>query len=199
MNVVALIAFFLVPSQAASTSKSSNGLGFKNIATLHLGMTRASVEKALEPMGAGALELDETDACKPSAGVHLSSSAVYAQGRFRFDRKGGEKCDFVLRKDSLFDMDFDFKEGLQGDVVLGEHLKALGKPYKQDSSSATGVSYYFWKRGPSEVMLVINDRKGEALRKEVRDLSVDRQAEKILRDEEYRAKAETRKKIQNGL
>jgi hypothetical protein len=156
-----------------------NGAG-----AIRLGMNRAQVSSAAATMD-GMLTGGETVGCSTIDSVVFSSNPVYAAGEVRFERILGEKCDVPIRVDKAYNIELDYVEGIDAEALLDEHVRALGKPFK-DGDPEGGVAYYHWRKMPYSVLLVVNLRNGNPIRKEVRDIGMDleiKKAEKRMREQ----------------
>jgi hypothetical protein len=189
----------LVPHAFAAGGSSGGNLNVKRAGVIELGMSRADVLKAVEAMGGGKLESDVAGGCETSDSLRFTSNHVYSRGRLRFDRRVGEKCDIPIRIDKAYDIDLDFVEGLDGKVILQQLLKAFGNPYKKEGGPDSGVANYEWRKKNFSVLLVLNLRNGTAIRRQIRDLEVDRQIENHEKRRHEKDEKNTRKAVQGGL
>lgn len=189
----------LLLSAPLAASARAAGLSYKGDGGIELGMSRAEAAKAIEKMADGKLEPYELTGCTTSELLTYTTSTVYATAVIRFDRIMGENCDIPVRTDKVYNIELDFVDGIDGQKLLDQHLKAFGKPYKREGGPDSGVAYYEWRKKTRSVLIVINLRDGTAIRKEIRDIGVDKEIkilEKPLMERELREK---RKKLLDGL
>jgi hypothetical protein len=197
LNLI-LTLLMMAPQAFAAGDSTGGSRNSKKAPTIQLGMSRAEVVKAVEAMGGGKLESDSGGGCTTSDSLHFTSNHVYAKGRLRFDRRIGEKCDIPVRIDKAYDIDLDFVAGLDGKVILRQLLEAFGKPDKQDGGSGSSVSYE-WRKKAFSVLLVLDPRDGTAIRREIRDLEVDREIAGLEKRGKKEDKTNARKVVPGGL
>jgi hypothetical protein len=178
-----LILALLLTAPLTTAAANTAPLSMKRGGAIQIGMSRAQVSSAAATMD-GRLTGGETVGCSTIDSVVFSSNPVYAAGEVRFERILGEKCDVPIRIDKAYNIELDYVEGLDAQVMLDEHIKAFGKPVK-DGDPEGGVAYYHWWKMPYSVLLVVNLRNGNPIRKEIRDIGMDleiKKAEKRMRE-----------------
>jgi hypothetical protein len=197
-----LVLMLSAPLAASAAKPNPGGLSLKGDGGVELGMSRADALKAIKAMADGKLEPYELTGCTTSELLTYTTSTVFATAVIRFDRILGEDCDIPVRTDKAYNIELDFVDGVDGQKLVDEHLKAFGKPYKREGGPDSGVAYYEWRKMPHSVMLAINLRDGTAIRKEIRDIGVDKEIKKIerpLMQKELREKREKLKEPKDGL
>jgi hypothetical protein len=175
-----LLALLLSAPLAARAAKPA-GPSLKGDGGVRIGMSRAGVAKTLEKMAGAKLEPYETAGCTTTELLTYSTGAVFATAVIRFDRMLGDNCEIPVRVDKLYNIELDYADGVAGPAVLAAHRTAFGKPFKQEGGPDSGVSYYEWRKPPYSTLLVINLRDGTAIRKEIRDIGVDKEIKKLER------------------
>ena len=184
---------------SAPLAASAGGLSIKGDGGIAIGMSRADVSIATATTADGKLEPYELVGCTTTHLLTYSTSTVFATAVIRFERMLGESCEIPVRIDKIYNIELDYVDGVEGRTVLDEHLKALGKPFKKEGRPDSGVSYHEWRKGPYSVLLVINLRDGTAIRKEIRDIGMDKEIKKLEKPLMERELREKRKKNRDGL